>query len=140
MDNPHIHSEHTEHSGGHSAHNEHSAPIHGHGHDSKPIEPAMDGRKLFGVLCYLGPLVIIPLLTKGEDKFIKFHTQQGLVLLLIQLILWFFKPALWPIWPVTKVIELGVIVLAIIGIVHVIRDQQKELPVVGGLGKHMDFL
>ena len=38
------------------------------------------------ILAYLGPLVLIPLFTSKDSELVKFHTNQGLVLALIELI------------------------------------------------------
>lgn len=38
--------------------------------------------KNLGVLCYLGPLLLIPLLTKPDSSFLRYHCNQGLVLLI----------------------------------------------------------
>jgi uncharacterized membrane protein len=96
------------------------------------------GKTLFGILSYLGPLVILSFLVKKDDAFVKFHIKQGLVLLAIQIILWLLSSMLmmWSLWPVYKIVHLAIVVLAIIGIVNVIQNKEKELPLVGGLAKH----
>jgi len=113
---------------------------HGEHGESKHAASA-DGKKLFGILCYLGPLVILPLLTKSEDEFLKFHAKQGLVLLIIQIFLWFvLRPSLmWPLWPVYQIIYLGLVVLSIIGISNILQGKEKELPLVGGFAHYFKF-
>lgn len=38
--------------------------------------------KTLGLLCYLGPLFLIPLLSKPDSQFLRYHCNQGLVLML----------------------------------------------------------
>ena len=35
-----------------------------------------------GLLCYLGPLLLIPLLTKPDSQFLRYHCNQGLLLMI----------------------------------------------------------
>lgn len=96
----------------------------------------MEGQKkdvLMAVLCYLGILVVIPLLTEAKnDPFVKFHIRQGLVLLIagviagavgmIPVLGWFLLgPILW----------IACFVLAIIGIVNAVGGHEKALPLIG---------
>jgi uncharacterized membrane protein len=92
---------------------------------------APDNQTLMGVLAYLGPLVIISYVTSKDDPFVKFHIKQGLVLLVIEVAVWFVGMALWAIWPLLQVINLGTLVLAILGIINVTKKLEKELPIVG---------
>lgn len=69
------------------------------------------------------------------NKFAKFHAKQGLVLLIISLI----ASALSPIVIIGAVLQIFVIVLLIIGIINAANDEEKELPLVGGLGEKFNF-
>ena len=42
---------------------------------------------VFGILCYLGILWIIPLLANKKNEFFRLHLAQGLVVLILELIL-----------------------------------------------------
>ena len=95
-----------------------------------------DNKTLFGILSYLGILVIIPLLMKENDAFIKFHVRQGLVLLCIEVIVWILSGMVWMLWPVYQIINLGVLILIIIGIINVVQGREKELPLVGGFSRY----
>lgn len=94
---------------------------------------------LMGVLCYLGPLVIIPLIVAKGDSFVKFHVKQGLVLLIIEIVVYvvwmFFWSILWPLWIVYQIINLAMVILSIVGIINVVQGREKELPLVGSWGK-----
>ena len=93
-----------------------------------------------GVLSYLGILVIIPLLVARDDSFVKFHAKQGLVLLIIEIAVWFVLSAfLWQLWMFLQLINLATLILAIIGIVNVVQGKEKELPLVGSLAHMLKF-
>ena len=91
-----------------------------------------------GILAYLGLLVIVPYIVAKDDPFVKFHIKQGLVLLVIEVIMaclvTFLAPLLGVFSMFVSLINLGVFVLAIVGIVHVARGEMKELPLVGSFG------
>ena len=89
-----------------------------------------------GVLAYLGILVVIPFLLSKDDPFVKFHIKQGLVLVAIELAVWLVGMAMWQLWMILQIVNLGTIVLAIVGIVNVVHHKEQELPLVGQFAKH----
>lgn len=101
--------------------------------------PAPHNRTLMGVLSYLGILVIIPFLMAKDDPFVKFHVKQGLVLAIIGLVVWVVGMNMWSMWQLLQIVNLGVIILSIIGIVNVVGGHQKEIPLVGSFAKHFTF-
>ena len=105
-----------------------------------PVQQGSQHRTLMGVLSYLGILVIIPLLVARDDSFVKFHVKQGLVLLIIEIAMWFVVGAfLWQFWMFLQLINLVTLVLSIMGIVNVVQGKEKELPLVGSLARHLPF-
>lgn len=94
----------------------------------------IEKNKVMGVLAYCGILVLIPLLAAKESKFARFHCNQGIVLLIIELILsvagWYFPEGI--AW-IMNLVNIAVGILAIIGIINAIKGRAKELPLVGGL-------
>ncbi len=102
--------------------------------------------KMMGVLAYLGILVLIPLFAAKESKFARYHTNQGLILLILYGILLVFNILLGAVWRIrffyasvahpavtwiTFLLSIPLLVLSIIGIVNVVNGKVKELPVVG---------
>ena len=87
--------------------------------------------KLWALLCYLGVLVVIPLLVKKDSAFCQFHAKQGLVLLAGGF-LSFFPIFGW-------IIGIAVFVLSVLGIVSVIEGRKKKLPVIGELAEKIKF-
>jgi uncharacterized membrane protein len=94
---------------------------------------------LMGILSYLGILIIIPFLVAKENPFVKFHLKQGLVLIVLYAIVWAVELFLGGLWPLFSLVRLIAFILAIIGIVNVIRSQERELPIVGQFGKSFNF-
>ena len=88
-------------------------------------------KTLMAVLAYIGPFIIISYLTSKDDPFVKFHIKQGLVLFVIEVATWFIMSMLWQLWFLIEIINFGVFVLAIIGIINASQGKQQELPVVG---------
>jgi len=97
-----------------------------------------ENRALMGILSYIGILVLIPLLSGAgkKDSFVRFHIKQGLVLLVIIAIIWFLGYTQIPFWIVFQLINIGVFILSIVGIVNVVNKKEVELPVVGRFAKY----
>lgn len=89
------------------------------------------GNKLMGILCYIGILVIIPWLVKRDSKFVQFHANQGILLL----ILWIAVGFIWLIpvvkWIVCIVTALALCACIVFGIMGVVKGKAKQLPLIG---------
>ncbi len=88
-----------------------------------------------GLLCYLGILVIVPLLTiKAEDRddFIKTHLRQGIGLFAFYLIVGGLSQLIGGlIGTIFSILVLVLFVLAIIGIVNAVGGKIAKLPLLG---------
>lgn len=100
---------------------------------SEKVEATTDNSTLMGILCYLGILLIIPYLMAKDNAFVKFHLQQGLVLVAIEVIVYVLGMTsfFYGFWALLSLVNLGVIVLSIIGIVNVVQKKQVALPLTG---------
>lgn len=105
----------------------------------KPAEMPQDNTVLMSVLAYIGILVLVPYFTAKENPVVKFHIRQGLVLLVIELAMWFIGSMLYILAPVLMLVNLATLVLSIIGIVNVLNKKQVELPLVGQFAKHFNI-
>ena len=98
---------------------------------------------LMGVLSYLGILIIIPFFMAKGNPFVKFHIKQGLVLVVIELIVWVLRSMFWPysyfMFSPMQIINLAVLVFVIIGIVNVVQGKEKELPLIGHFSRYFSF-
>lgn len=87
---------------------------------------------LMALLCYLWILVLIPLMTEAKnDPFVKFHIKQGLVLLIASLgsVVLSMIPILG--WMLLPFYSLGILILAIIGVINAINGKEQPLPLIG---------
>ena len=98
-----------------------------------------DNKTVMGILAYLGPLVIVSYLVAKDDPFVKFHIKQGLVLVVIELIVWVLSSMIWSLFMFMNLINLAVLILAIFGIVNVVEGREKELPLVGQFSRYFSF-
>ena len=109
-----------------------------------------DDDKLMAILSYLGVLWLIPLCTNAykNSEFVKFHFNQGAIILIIALG-WgvissilrgiFFAIFFW--FPVTSVLvnvvitvlSLCIVALIIVGIVGAAKDKMEPLPIIGDI-------
>ncbi len=98
--------------------------------------------KAMGILAYFGPLVLIPMFATKGSKFARFHSNQGLVLLIACIAYSIVSAILnaiilaisWRLYFLTTIISFISIVfaiLAIIGIVNAANGKAKELPIIG---------
>lgn len=110
---------------------------------------------LLSLLSYLGPLALIPYLVNTDSKFVRYHSLQGMNLFIIWLIYTFINNVLnlikisriidygtfkasrlvTPIlisYPLT-LIGIGIGILSLVGIVYVIKGEEKELPIIGSI-------
>lgn len=95
---------------------------------------------LMGVLCYLGILVLIPYFSGGKSDFVKFHAGQGLTLFILEIATWVLLGMIIPgLWFVSQILNLVWLVLSIMGIMNVVNNQKKEIPVVGQLAKQLNL-
>lgn len=96
----------------------------------------VDHGRLMGILCYIGPLVLIPLLTAKNNPDVSFHIKQGLVLFGIELVIMFggnflLMLTMGMLYPVIMLLNLATLALSVIGIYHVVKKQEKPLPLIG---------
>lgn len=87
--------------------------------------------KLISILCYFGILFLIPYLTKPESPFVKFHSNQGLILMLFVIVarIAAYIPILG--WIIGIACGIFGFVCFIIGIVNVCNGDMKKLPIIG---------
>lgn len=92
--------------------------------------------KLFGILGYIFPLLFFLPLVMEETKnneFAKFHANQQLALLIFWLVI--NAIGIIPIlgWLIAIFGWIFGIVLLIMGVLNVVNDKQKQLPLIGGV-------
>ncbi|MFA5778200.1 MAG: hypothetical protein WC870_01795 [Candidatus Paceibacterota bacterium] len=96
---------------------------------------------IMGVLAYLGILILVPFFMAKENPFVKFHIKQGLVLVVIELIIWALRPMFWsyPMSSFIQILDLAIIIFIIMGIINVVQGREKELPLIGQFSRYFSF-
>lgn len=108
--------------------------------NKKQVISGISNEKLCSLLSYvlLGLLWYL-LDEKIRKPEVKFHVKQGLVLFLAELI----NSAVWSIpiigWVVGPIINLGILILVIIGIVNVLNDKTQPIPLIGKFAENFKF-
>lgn len=87
-------------------------------------------RQKLSVFSYLGPFWLIPAITQKDDPFMKYHTEQGLGLIIFGIL----TSLLGRLWGWVGTVG-GIIctIGAIKGIVSVLKGKREPLPVIGDL-------
>ncbi len=105
-----------------------------------------DNQALWCVLSYLSILSLIPLLTQKENKFIQFHARQGFALFLLavgifvaMIILGFIPFIGWIIGLASTLVNVGILVLSIVGIVKALQGEEWRIPVVADLAEKINL-
>ncbi|MDD4351950.1 MAG: hypothetical protein PHU71_03130 [Candidatus Gracilibacteria bacterium] len=97
---------------------------------------------MFAILAYISFLCFIPLFTKKDSAFARFHAKQGFVLFFISLVFVVMMTVLktispWTLWRVWNLISnigwIAILVMSAIGVMHVLQKHSKELPFIGHL-------
>lgn len=120
---------------------------------TQPSQPQAEGTKQgdqknigMAVVAYI--LFFIPLLTDAKkDPFVKFHVKQGLVLFIGWVVVWILNRALvyylfWSLYWILNLVwllDLGLLILTIVGIVNALNEKQEPLPLLGKLGASFKF-
>ncbi len=104
--------------------------------DPKDIEE----NKAMGVLAYIGILVLIPIIAAPKSKFARFHSNQGLLLMIIEIVcgvlfglLGLIPTIGWIFYIVNGLVDLCCLFLLVIGIINVSRGKARVLPIIGGI-------
>ena len=107
--------------------------------NTQPLKVTVNHGLVFGILSYLGLLVIISFIFGREDHFVKFHIKQGLVIVCLDIIGWILSWVDWQLWPIVNIINLAALIFSIVGIVNVVKRREKELPWIGQFARHFTF-
>jgi len=102
------------------------------------VETTKGKNILMAVLCYLGILILVPLLTEAKkDPFVKFHIKQGLILIIAMIINFFISMVPIIGWVVGSIVWLIILVIWLIGLINVISGKESKLLIIGGYGDRL---
>lgn len=100
--------------------------------------------KMLSAISYIGFLWIVPLIKGRHSSLTIFHINQGISLLIAEIIYGIFylilkkillEISIWlyPIVAVAGIAEFIFIIFAIFGIISAIKGEKRELPIIGGI-------
>jgi uncharacterized membrane protein len=111
--------------------------------EGQPQTPSGGKNKTWAVLSYFWVISVVVLLTKKDDSFAYYHAKQGVSLFLISLATMFLSNFLgfsfFFMMPLLGLIDLGLVILSIVGIINASNGEQKPLPIIGGLAENLNF-
>ena len=91
----------------------------------------IEKNKAYAVLAYISILFLVPLLAAKDSPYARFHTNQGLVLFLLEVAL----NIVWVVhvlgWIAGVAGWIAVVVFAIMGIISAAQGECKPLPIIG---------
>ena len=91
----------------------------------------------WAVVAYI--IFFLPLLTDAkDDPFVKFHVKQGFVVFLTGVTVTILS-IVPPIMVVAWILHIGVIILAILGIINALNHREEELPLIGHFADRFKF-
>lgn len=108
-------------------------------------EADLGNHRAMAILAYIPVLVIVPLVFGQQSRFVRYHTNQGFILFLLEALRWGIMRVLYTGLPlmfqshpmlsffgfVNGVISFLFLALAIVGVLHVASGHCEELPVIG---------
>ncbi|MEX2369334.1 MAG: hypothetical protein WD552_03015 [Candidatus Paceibacterota bacterium] len=98
---------------------------------SKPAGGEVNDQAM-GIISYLGILVIIPIIIAKDSEFAMYHANQGLILLIAEIIL--FGIGMIPLlgWLIAGIGWIVAVIFTILGIINAAGGKKKPLPLIGG--------
>lgn len=106
--------------------------------EPQPFTPQKEKHVGMAVVAYL--LFFVPLLTDAkDDPFVKYHVKQGLVLFIAAMAVNILSMTMIPLMVIAWVLQLGEIVLVIIGIMNALHGKKEPLPLIGQFAEHFKF-
>lgn len=108
-----------------------------------PMSPTPAGGQkkntTMAIVAYI--IFFIPLLTDAKhDPFVKYHVKQGLALFLVAAALVILQSILsYRAWFIIELLQLGLLILAIMGIMNAAKGEEKPLPLLGPLANMFKF-
>jgi Predicted membrane protein len=91
----------------------------------------IEDNRVISILCYFGLLLLIPLLARPYSQYVKYHANQGIVLLI--LLIASEAIMIIPIlgWIAGLVGNIFCLICLILGIINTLNGQAKPLPIIG---------
>ena len=106
-------------------------------HTNEYSQAEIKNGKVMSILSYIGILVLIPLFAEKNNRYVRFHVNQGFTLVVIELAIAVVGIVLnfIPIFGIVirALLSLATLILMILGIVNAATGKAKELPIIGSI-------
>lgn len=87
--------------------------------------------RTMGYLCYLGPLLLVPLLARPNSRFLRYHCNQGLLLFIFALLVSVFDGLLGIGWLIGIAGSIATVVWLVQGLTNVSKGLRRPLSFIG---------
>ncbi|MBQ2841468.1 MAG: zinc-ribbon domain-containing protein [Clostridia bacterium] len=87
--------------------------------------------KVMAILAYLGLLFLVPLLAAKDSPFARYHTNQGILLFIVQAVGVAATQIPYAGWVAGALVNIFTTALLIVGIINAYNGKAKELPIIG---------
>jgi len=113
--------------------------------ESLEVSPEdVEQHRIFGILAYLGPFCLVPIIIAKDSPFSKYHANQGLVLFLLEIaisialyivniIVYSILPFAHILTSILTVVDIVPFGLMVLGIINAAAGKCVPLPVIGGV-------
>ncbi len=107
------------------------SPITSQNTNQEPTHSGTTNDTGMAIFAYI--LFFVPLIAGANSPFVRFHTNQGLVLFIFSMA-GAFLPTFFPfLFFFSPFYMLFIFILWILGIVNVVKNEMKELPLIGSI-------
>ncbi len=103
---------------------------------NEELKQGNQDKKAIALLSYIGILFLIPFFVAKSNPFVKFHIKQGVTLFIVNLIVGAILIIINISWIAGLVTFFTFFVFTTIGIINVLTEKTKPLPLIG---KYADF-
>lgn len=101
-----------------------------------------DTVKMISILSYIGFLWILGFFIEKENKYVKFHMNQGIILFFIEIVLGFLSSIFMVVPLLGKIFASAVglicLIYMLLGILNAAQGKKEELPIIGNLFTFID--
>ena len=101
--------------------------------DAESYDADVRENQSLGYLCYLGPLLIIPLLVRPKSRFLRYHCNQGLLLLIAAVLVSIFDGLPGIGWLIGIAGSIAALIWLVQGMLNVNRGVRRPLPLIGDI-------
>jgi len=94
---------------------------------------------LIAAVSYLWILSLVILLIKKDSDYVAFHAKQGLVIFGASVVLYFIGLIIPFLWPIIWLLNVGILVVVIIGFIKAYNGERYKMPVVADVAAKINL-